>query len=319
MDFQIESRREAWDAYWANGSVQSCVGKFSESADDVVSQFWLAQLKKLPKQARVLDLATGNGSVPKLILSKQQDVQIDAVDLAKLAPNWVSSTDRAKLQFHTGVEIENLPFSSEQFDLVTSQFGVEYAQWPVAIKEALRVSKCDGIVSFVLHNSDSEVVRIGRAEFEHQQLLLAEDGLLAAASTLLPKVIAIQTGSVPDLAANTARLAYNNALTKIENSIQQSDVPDLLIDAREYVHSILSGRIEASAEQRYALLADYTKMVNLAVVRTSELLQCALDGNKLDFLLNTLRMQRPNAQIEHEVLQQDGEILAYGVTLTNGL
>src|SRR3546814_8259947 len=70
----------------------------------------------------MLDIATGNGPIPQLACTHCAGraagmPRIDAIDLAQVAPAWVSSQPtpcRQALHFHSGVSAEALPFRSEE-------------------------------------------------------------------------------------------------------------------------------------------------------------------------------------------------------------
>ncbi|WNO61971.1 class I SAM-dependent methyltransferase [Rheinheimera sp. MMS21-TC3] len=315
MELTIENRRQAWNSYWLSGLVHSCLGKFVESPDSAINQFWHAQFAKLTAGKRVLDLATGNGALPKLLLNEIKNIQIDAVDLAQIAPPWLSAENQHNVRFHSGVNMEMLPFSAEEFDLVISQFGLEYANWPQALDDAARVCKHSGSFAFVMHHADSLILQLAKVELQHQQSLLASDGLLEMAKALLPKLATIQAGAAPDATAEQARKNYNDALHKVAKSIEQSDVPDLLIESREHIHTILSGRLGAELAQRISLLKSYTQAIRFAELRTTELLACALDQEKVNTLLAALRVSKPNAVMDCQVLAENEGILAWGISI----
>ena len=56
------------------------------------------------------------------------------------------------------VDCTHLPFNDNEFDLVVSQFGIEYADLDIAIPESLRVLKVNGSFSIVIHHEHSMVI-----------------------------------------------------------------------------------------------------------------------------------------------------------------
>src|SRR5690606_38242574 len=64
----IERRRGAWSSYWAAGALHSCIGSLVEDQDGGIGRFWRACFAGLGDGDRVLDLGTGNGALPKLLL-----------------------------------------------------------------------------------------------------------------------------------------------------------------------------------------------------------------------------------------------------------
>ena len=58
----IAARRDAWSRYWAGGAPHSCIGTYGERYGGVIAGFWRDRFGALPAVARVLYVATGNGS-----------------------------------------------------------------------------------------------------------------------------------------------------------------------------------------------------------------------------------------------------------------
>lgn len=311
----LERRREAWSSYWATGGLHSCIGSLVDDRDGAIGRFWSGCFAGLCDGDRVLDLATGNGALPKLLLeSTRRDVRVDAVDLAEPRPAWLAGGTTTALSFHPNVRMEALPFPDAAFDLVVSQFGLEYAQWPAALDEAARVCAERGRVAFVLHHADSVMVRMGRIEQAHQDFLLADGGLLAVAGDLLPHVARISAGAAPDMAANLARQAYNEAMRRVGERISGGGTPDLLVEAREQVHAIVGGRHGVDPASRLPMLEAYARAFADASVRTRELLACALDQAQAEGLVDALRARLPGRVVECHCLEQDGGVVAWGVT-----
>lgn len=311
----VERRREAWSTYWEAGGLHSCIGRLVEDREGAIGRFWRACFAGLRDGDRMLDLATGNGALLKFMRDDvARDVRVDAVDLADVAPQWLSPDATTGITFHRRVRMEALPFADATFDLVVSQFGLEYAQWPQALDEAARVCGNRGRLAFVLHHADSLVVRIGRHEQAHQRFLLAADGLLAVAADLLPHLARVQAGGAPDVAAEQAREAYNAAMRRVAERIGGSEAPDLLGEARDRVHAILGGRFGADPEHRRDQLAAYAQALADASLRTRELLECGLDEGRVLGLVEALRARLPDREVHCRVLAQDLGIVAWGVT-----
>lgn len=317
MDFpaDLERRRQAWSSYWAAGGLHSCIGKLVDDPEGAIGRFWRGQFAQLRSGQRVLDLATGNGAVPKLLLESSVDgVHVDAVDLAALKPTWLSPQAHPVITFHPGVAMEALPFQAGQFDLVVSQFGLEYARWPAALEEMARVCRDEGRVALVMHHADSVIVRMAHTEQAQQAALLADDGLVAAAIALLPYLVKVAAGERPGASANQARGAYNEAMRQIAERIEHEPAVDLLVEARQHIHSILGGHYVAEPQSRHLMLLEYQKALVDASLRTHELISCALDEERVDALLVALEQRLPGRRLESVHLHEAHGIVAWGVT-----
>lgn len=315
-----DARRAAWSAYWATGGIHSCVGSLDERYSGAIGAFWQRVFEALPDApVRALDLATGNGAIPRMLwLQRQgQGVEIDAVDLAELRPTWHDPTQHAGIRFRPGVDMEtSLPFEAEAFDLVCSQFGFEYARREPALAEALRVLRPDGRLALVMHHAGSVLVQVAKAELGNQALLAAPEGLLACAEAALPWIAMARRGEDPGRvpAALAARNQYNAAAQALDRAIAASPAPDLLLQARDQIGRLLAGT-GADAAPALAALRQYRQALEAARLRTAELVAHALDEAQLDALVDMLRQARPSARIDCQPLVQAEGLLAWGLWL----
>ena len=137
-------------------------------------------------------------------------VDVDAVDLAQVAPAWYTPADYPRIRFHSGVRMESLPFPDGHFTLIVSQFGFEYAQREPALRECLRVLAPGGRLAFVMHHAGSVLAKVGRSELAIHERLLEAGGLLDAARECQAALGFL--GSFP--AAPAAPLTVNQGSTR---------------------------------------------------------------------------------------------------------
>jgi ubiquinone/menaquinone biosynthesis C-methylase UbiE len=170
----------AWTIYWAEDHLQSFVATDGNADKQVLNSIWQEFARSLNDGARVLDLATGNGSVPVTLLSAREQLQIDAVDQAAIDPiQFVKGvTELEAVNFYPDIDVNLLPFTSDSFDAITSQFGIEYAGLLEATGKTLEVLKTNGRMSFLIHHSDSAIVDSSRAKLREMEQLLNEGGLI---------------------------------------------------------------------------------------------------------------------------------------------
>src|SRR3546814_17681145 len=104
-------RQAAWSRYWKQDVLHSLPGSFSGNYAGRIERFWLDSFAALGSGQRMLDIATGNGPIPQLACTHCAGraagmPRLDAIDLAQVAPAWVSSPPapcRPALHFHSGV------------------------------------------------------------------------------------------------------------------------------------------------------------------------------------------------------------------------
>lgn len=155
---------QPWSAYWSSGGrtgSRGCLPGGVPTIQAVQQQLWTEEAKPLRKAASVLDLATGDGAVLRIMLSVRRDLKLTGVDLAQDLP-----AAPAGIGLKSGVAAERLPFPDGRFDLVTSQFGIEYADVPAALSEVARVLRAGGRCTFLLHHAEGPVVRHNRQRAE---------------------------------------------------------------------------------------------------------------------------------------------------------
>ena len=308
-------RQQAWGAYWASGALHSCVTSYDGNYSGGIARFWAKAFENLPKHSRVLDLATGNGAIPKLLLDiKGNEVQVDAVDASQISPRWPDPNKHGSIRFWAGVWMEQLPFPDETFDCVCSQFGIEYAERPAAWLEALRVLKTGGQLCCVLHHKDSVLTQVATQEQAQCAWLLGEDGLLPATLHLAPWWMRARNGEPGQqlgYEAQSARARFNEVQARLAELIRQGGVVDLLIQSRICVQSIL-----ANAEDPGHALQMYAKHLNESELRCAELVQCALAPNDMGNLKESLSSYCPGARIDFAEIRQAEGLLAWGLKLS---
>lgn len=180
---------EAWSAYWRSGRSASCFhGRDTELR---LNQIWDDLVDRLPQTCRLLDLATGNGTVARTCAARARlrgiDIQIDAVDAAQIDPQKQVADPESlfrHVRFHSSVMLENLPFPDQTFDGVVSQFGFEYADEAQASREAARVTAPGGLLRLVIHACDGAVSRDIRLRVQRLRSVLSDGGPLTLVRTL---------------------------------------------------------------------------------------------------------------------------------------
>lgn len=314
MHSDARNRQEAWRSYWATGNLHSCVTSYDDNYSGAIAAFWVDAFKGLPAQSHVLDLATGNGAIPKLLNDlKGMSVRIEAVDATQVAPRWHRPDKHANIRFHSEVWMEHLPYPDATFDCVCSQFGIEYAERPAAWQEALRVLKPGGQLHCVVHHRESVVTRIAAQEQAHCEWLVGSDGLLHAALQLAPWWLRVRRGELAPQAAGDAeiaRAAFNGAQARLADRVEKGGTVDLLLQARIQVQAILT-----QAKDPVLAMGQYAQQLREAELRCSELVQCAMTAEEMAALGRWLQAQRAGGSLFIQELRQTEGLLAWGLSL----
>ena len=184
-----------WLQFWRHGSVTTFERSGNPNYDGEIREFWERQFATLTHEARVVDLATGNGAVALLAAeySAAHDMQfaIEALDKAAIEPQRdVGDADAArqwldKVRFRGNAPNEQTGLDSASVDLVTSQYGFEYGDPAASAREVTRILKPGGRIALITHHANSVVVREAREGLEQHRLCLDQERLLEKAGQVV--------------------------------------------------------------------------------------------------------------------------------------
>ncbi len=240
------SRKAVWSQYWHQGPLHSLSSSYAGNYDGNVARFWEDVFGSAPDTARMLDIGTGNGAIPALALGNNgtsRKFDIHAADLSAIDPDWMHGLHdelKARLHFHAGMAAESLPFMAGAFDLVTSQYGLEYTHLAESATELSRVLADAGHVAFVLHHVDSRLFAVAQADAKHIDLLLAPSGAMDAGESIYPFIASSVTSEgrsklISDPLAQACKQRFNTMMNSLAYTIETSTYPDALADARNFI------------------------------------------------------------------------------------
>lgn len=186
---------DPWTLYWQADRLDSAEAVRPDSGEECIRGAWAEFAAALDDGAGVLDLATGNGSVPAALLGAKSDLRIHGVDRADIDPlRFLQSPGPLNsVTFRGGMDICSLPFADASFDAITSQFGIEYAPLDRAVAEAARVLRAGGSMQLLLHRAASEIVAPAAARQAEMSALLASGGVLPRLRAYVAGELELQT------------------------------------------------------------------------------------------------------------------------------
>lgn len=317
-----DDRRAVWSRYWAGGALHSCGSSFDGNYSGEIREFWRESFAPLANGTRLLDIATGNGPIPKLMLSlrPEADIRCDAVDLAAVAPAWPAAlpdAERHRLLFHPRVEAEALPFADGCFDLVVSQYGLEYSDLSRSVPELLRVLKPTGRVRLLAHHAGSVPVTLAAEELRQIHWLRSPAGLLAAAAPMLgPIALAATSGGRvalrSDAAAQSTRETFDRRQAEREARAAASACPDILNEAATWIAQAFQAAHAGGEARGHEALAQVARMLDDARLRLQELRDHALDAAGARALCDQLG-EGGRRQATATPLHQDGRLMAWAI------
>ena len=141
-----------WDTYW-EGTRDAEAYASGGVSHPVVASFWdnaLSDYFATREDGKILDIATGSGAVVERLTQQSgtESYEVTCVDISAAAIDVV----RSRYPNVVGVvaDAKSIPLDSGQYDLVTSQFGIEYAGL-AAHDEASRLLATDGSLILMMH------------------------------------------------------------------------------------------------------------------------------------------------------------------------
>ena len=251
------TQSDHWSDYWSRACLTSLPQDFARNYDGEVADFWNTVFAGVPENGNMVDLCTGNGAIALLAaaFATQQDreLSVTAVDAATIRPDVIAEhfPEQAgfisKVRFVGGSRVEELELPSGTFDLVTSQYGIEYCDWQAAASQVVRLLKPGGRLVMVNHTATSDIMRF--MEQEHQQYgMLEKAGFFSSIEGYLG-------GSVdyPSLRSTLEELFRN-----LEQVVQRGGTP-LFRSVHGMLAGVLSMDNQALVSGRKHLEAYYTQ------------------------------------------------------------
>lgn len=165
------SHPDDWTLWLGSAALTPFGPVMPDNYDGALRDFWQRQLRGNP--GSILDIGCGNGALcwiaDELLNRPVARSRITGVDFADIDPFRVLDRDRNEhpgVDFRGKVFAEALPFPDSSFDLIISQYGIEYSDLRRSIPEAARVLRPAGRMVFVMHDRNSEVVKLTTAHLD---------------------------------------------------------------------------------------------------------------------------------------------------------
>ena len=226
-----------WNTFW-QGTDKSEVSTPGGLSHPVFPGFWsvaLGEFVAANPEGKVLDIGTGSGAVIEY-LSLAPGVSLEnatCVDLSAAAINIVQ--ERFPAVVGVVADAKNIPLESGQFDLLTSQFGIEYAG-AAAADEAIRLLSPGGSLLFLMHIRPGQLHGECTAAAEALRRVMQSD-LVPLAVEFFTAGFAAVKGGDREPYENAAR-ALNPAIKELEAILTEHGehvAGDMLV----YLHTTL--------------------------------------------------------------------------------
>ena len=148
----------SWDTYWQGTGDAGAYASGGVSHPAILG-FWdefFRTVRQDYSTPGIVDIASGNGAVVERALAALGGVKVEFTSVDVSAAAIANIRSRFPQVHGIVADARSIPLDTGGFDVVTSQFGVEYAGME-AIEEAARLVTAQGRLALLLHNQASSI------------------------------------------------------------------------------------------------------------------------------------------------------------------
>ncbi|MEN8251128.1 MAG: class I SAM-dependent methyltransferase [Bacteroidota bacterium] len=280
---------EHWTSYWQTGVTGSFGAQEPKWYKEILEPFWQDIFSSLPQKAEILDVATGNGAIARIaaLSSKNNDREfsITASDKARQKPAETNYDNGIKYLLNSPTE--NLEFPGHQFDLITSQFGIEYSDIKKSLPTLFKHLKPGAELIFIAHNSQSIICNESREELNQYRSILDEQPIFKKLDQLITSMGEIRSRS--DLAAlksnrsaDKSREAFNRLVAKLTARYSEGIV---IADLLKQINPIFKQMMMAPVSEKLKFSNTIKLNMQQARLRLQDMVSAALDEKGVKQLL----------------------------------
>lgn len=293
---------DQWSQFWSRDSITTFVRPFNGNYDGEFANFWSAQFDRLGDGARIVDLATGNGAIALLAqqyaVEQERTFEVIGIDYAQIDPvSMLASHDDLgplleAIDFRGGVRIEASGLDDGSVDLLTSQYGFEYADTDGAVAEAWRVLRPGGRAALILHHDDSVVVSHAREGLDQVRFCLQKEEIdkrIAALVKIMGDAVTAEQRRAlkNNRKAESLRKKINASLTRIKQRSREYTDPEGFMGVMvPNLLKVFSDYKQASVAQKLKHVRDVRAAFDAYRERMADLAGAALSPAKLDALVD---------------------------------
>jgi ubiquinone/menaquinone biosynthesis C-methylase UbiE len=201
-----------WDKYW-HGAGHGAAFSSGGSSHPAVLKFWeefFTRVREDYDSPRIVDMASGSGAVIDCARKTLDDLPA-SYTCVDISPSAIAALVE-RFPGVTGIvaDAKSIPLESDSYDIVTSQFGIEYAGLE-AMNEAARLPVRGGQLALLMHHRNGGIYR--QCAASHDAIRMLE------ASRFIPRTIAtFEAGFAASRGGKSS--AYSAAAKKMSPAIR---------------------------------------------------------------------------------------------------
>ncbi len=288
---------DAWDDYWRH-TREAAAHKGGGPQDEVLARFWtsyFAEAYARSSRRRLIDIGCGNGSVASFAVDASKP-PLDPLPFLVGVDNSFAALRAFSARFPAAAAVaadaNRLPFKDRQFDIVTSQFSVEYAGLE-AIEAAARLVSTGGSLALIMHLKGGAMYRECATNLEAVRAL-QRSRLLASLKQIFEAGQAAAPRPVDGSDAADARARLVQAMREVEATLNTHG-KEIAGGALYRVHEDVAHmhrRRDAFAPEEIVHWVDVmTREFDAYAERMSAMLGAAIDEQEFDACLTRLTAQ----------------------------
>lgn len=303
-----------WDEFWEQGFITTFGSSFQNNYTGNLRHFWEKKFSILASGSKVLDLATGNGALACIAYSAaknaEKSIEVYAIDAAQIKPEVDAIAEieeaRKNITFLSNTPCEDLPFTDNTFDFISSQFGIEYGSWNQSLPEVFRVLNQGASAHFICHSDSSSLIKSSQHELDIYNAALNTHQIFDHAIRFA-ELFALRTEQ-----KSGAATTLNNAMNAFKAQAGAEQLCQLMVSQVSNALRLLK---TSSRQKTVEALKNCQTAFTSAFLRQKDMLSAALGDADLAQLLTTAR-RVGFAHTAAETFLEDGKTIGTLISLT---
>ncbi len=293
---------EHWSNYWDKGTVTTFYKKFNDNYDGEIKEHWQEAFSQLSEKSCIIDLATGNGALLSLLSQFAEKNKLSyegiGIDFAELNPKITEKVINKHTRMIENTMIEDTGMPKNSVDLAISQFGFEYADMALAVKELDRILKPKAQVNFIMHAEHSMIINDGHNSLRQIELVNKQLKLNDIIRKIIPAIHELRETGKQKFKARADRLRdqLNESINTMTQFAETISDPSYIDFYYEHALGLFKGQVSQtfSVQQKMDQL-DWVEAETASLkLRMEDLTSVAMSdahNQKITHLLNDIGFQ----------------------------
>jgi ubiquinone/menaquinone biosynthesis C-methylase UbiE len=308
-----------WTQYWRNAVSGSFGRQLPEWYRNTLEPVWKDTFLQLPQNARILDIATGNGAVINIAneLSEQHNKNFTLIAIDKAKQLHPEPTTLNQIDFIADLAIEKIAFPANYFDIVCSQFGIEYSNRKKSLAKIAPCLKAGGKLLIVAHHKNSIIYKQSKAEVEQYRLVIQQHQFFKKLEILIRIMGELSSPSDVEKLQNRpdavkARESFNKLASKLLNMHDDSIIiTELLNNIKPLFRELMLKPVDSKTKFIQAIKADVLQ----ARQRLLDMISSSMDEKSLHDFLSIASGLNMKSIVNKPIFNSNNDLIAWKLCL----